>query len=132
MGFANFNAIFILFLYLIIEILYAKGLIKLLFATETFAVGVNMPAKTVIFNDLEKYDNNGLRNLRTDEYLQMSGRAGRRGLDKNGTVIILPTCNLPTHGILKSIMTVIKYKFLTFRKKTYKEFHAYALVDYLC
>ena len=44
----------------IIEILYAKGLIKLLFATETFAVGVNMPAKAVIFNDLEKYDNNGV------------------------------------------------------------------------
>ena len=89
----------------IIEILYAKGLIKLLFATETFAVGVNMPAKAVIFNDLEKYDNNGLRHLRTDEYLQMSGRAGRRGLDKHGTVIILPTMDLPNYATLKGIMS---------------------------
>lgn len=89
----------------IIEILYARGLIKLLFATETFAVGVNMPAKTVIFNDLQKYDNNGLRYLRTDEYLQMSGRAGRRGLDKNGTVIILPTMDLPEYATLKNVMS---------------------------
>lgn len=100
----------------IIEILYARGLIKLLFATETFAVGVNMPAKTVIFNDLQKYDNNGLRYLRTDEYLQMSGRAGRRGLDKNGTVIILPTMDLPNYGTLKSVMSgkspSIKSKFV--------------------
>jgi superfamily II RNA helicase len=100
----------------IIEILYARGLIKLLFATETFAVGVNMPAKTVIFNDLKKYDNNGLRHLRTDEYLQMSGRAGRRGLDKNGTVIILPTMDLPDYGTLKSVMSgrspSIKSKFV--------------------
>lgn len=89
----------------IIEILYAKGLIKILFATETFAVGVNMPAKLVIFNDLEKFDNNGLRYLRTDEYLQMSGRAGRRGLDKFGTVIILPTMDLPNYATLKGIMS---------------------------
>jgi superfamily II RNA helicase len=100
----------------IIEILYAKGLIKILFATETFAVGVNMPAKTVIFNDLEKFDNNGLRHLRTDEYLQMSGRAGRRGLDKFGTVIILPTMDLPNYITLKNIMSgkspSIKSKFI--------------------
>lgn len=100
----------------IIEILYARGLIKLLFATETFAVGVNMPAKTVIFNDLQKYDNNGLRYLRTDEYLQMSGRAGRRGLDKNGTVIILPTMDLPEYATLKGVMSgkspSIKSKFV--------------------
>ena len=63
----------------IIEILYSKGLVKILFATETFAIGVNMPTKTVLFTELEKYDNDGLRDLRSDEYLQMSGRAGRRG-----------------------------------------------------
>ena len=75
----------------IVEIVFGKGLIKLLFATETFAVGVNMPTKTVIFTELEKYDNyHGRRNLFTDEFLQMSGRAGRRGLDTKGTVIYLP------------------------------------------
>jgi superfamily II RNA helicase len=89
----------------IIEILYSKGLVKILFATETFAIGVNFPTKTVLFTDLEKYDNNGLRDLRTDEYLQMAGRAGRRGLDKFGSVIILPTMSLPSELTLKSMMT---------------------------
>jgi len=111
----------------IIEILYAKGLIKLLFATETFAVGVNMPAKTVIFNDLQKYDNKGLRYLRTDEYLQMSGRAGRRGLDKHGTVIILPTMDLPDYSTLKSVMTgnspVVKSKFVPSYQFVLKALH---------
>ena len=73
----------------IIEILYSKGLIKVLFATETFAVGVNMPTKTVIFTSLKKYSDSGFRYLNTSEYLQMSGRAGRRGLDKIGTVILM-------------------------------------------
>ena len=89
----------------IIEILYSKGLVKILFATETFAIGVNMPTKTVLFTDLQKYDNNGLRDLRTDEYLQMSGRAGRRGLDKFGSVIILPTMELSDQITFKNMLT---------------------------
>lgn len=88
----------------IIEILYSKGLVKILFATETFAIGVNMPTKTVLFSDLEKFDNNGLRSLRSDEYSQMAGRAGRRGLDKFGSVIILPTFELPCENNMKQIM----------------------------
>jgi len=99
----------------IIEILYSKGLVKILFATETFAIGVNMPTKTVLFTELEKYDNNGLRTLRTDEYLQMSGRAGRRGIDKFGSVIILPCFELPTEVDLRNIMkghnTILQSKF---------------------
>ncbi len=89
----------------IVEILFGKGFIKVLFATETFAVGVNMPTKTVIYSDLEKFDNKGRRYLRTDEYLQMSGRAGRRGLDKTGTVILLPTMEWPERNVLQSMMT---------------------------
>ena len=89
----------------VIEILFGKGLIKVLFATETFAVGVNMPTKTVIFPKLTKYSNKGFRNLRTDEYLQMAGRAGRRGLDKFGTVIILPNDELMEQNALKKMMT---------------------------
>ena len=88
----------------IIEILYSKGLIKILFATETFSIGVNMPTKTVLFTDLDKYDNKGKRFLRSDEYLQMSGRAGRRGLDEFGSVILLPTFDLLSEIELKSIM----------------------------
>jgi len=89
----------------VIEILFAKGLIKVLFATETFAVGVNMPTKTVIFPKLMKYSNNSFRYLRTDEYLQMAGRAGRRGLDKFGNVIILPNDELMESIELKKMMT---------------------------
>ena len=74
----------------IIEIIFSKGLIKLLFATETFAVGVNMPTKTVVFTELTKRDFNGFREVYTNEYMQMSGRAGRRGLDKIGSVIYFP------------------------------------------
>ena len=76
----------------IIELLFGKGLIKVLFATETFAVGINMPTKTAVFVGLKKYDEEkgGMRILTTAEYLQMAGRAGRRGLDTMGTVIYLP------------------------------------------
>jgi superfamily II RNA helicase len=76
----------------IIELLFGKGLLKVLFATETFAVGINMPTKTAIFVGLKKYDEEkgGMRMLTTAEYLQMAGRAGRRGLDTMGTVIYLP------------------------------------------
>ena len=64
-----------------------------------------MPTKTVVFSELEKYDKRGRRYLRTDEYLQMSGRAGRRGLDKVGTVILLPTMDLPEMSRMRDMMT---------------------------
>jgi superfamily II RNA helicase len=72
-----------------VEILFGKGYIKLLFATETFAVGINMPTKTVIFSSMTKYDGKSFRLLKSHEYTQMSGRAGRRGLDTVGNVIQL-------------------------------------------
>jgi len=74
----------------IIELLYCKGLIKILFATETFSVGLNMPTKTVIFTSINKYCNTGYRLLTSAEFIQMAGRAGRRGLDVEGYVIYLP------------------------------------------
>jgi superfamily II RNA helicase len=79
----------------IIEILFSKGFIKVLFATETFAVGINMPTKTAVFVGVKKYDEQyqDMRVLTTAEYLQMAGRAGRRGLDTMGTVIYLPDRN---------------------------------------
>jgi superfamily II RNA helicase len=73
-----------------VELLYSKGYIKLLFATETFAVGINMPTKTVLFTDICKFDGTNNRLLFSHEYTQMAGRAGRRGIDVVGNVIHLP------------------------------------------
>ncbi len=60
----------------IIELLFQQGLVKILFATETFAMGINMPARTVIFDSLRKHDGTQFRYLETSEYIQMAGRAG--------------------------------------------------------
>jgi superfamily II RNA helicase len=72
-----------------VELMFGKGYIKLLFATETFAVGINMPTKTVVFTDINKFDGSGMRPLLSHEYTQMAGRAGRRGIDTVGHVIHL-------------------------------------------
>lgn len=76
----------------IIERLYTMGLIKLLFTTETFAVGINMPARSVVFDSTLKYDGISLRPLRAREFHQMAGRAGRRGIDPVGFAypIVIP------------------------------------------
>ena len=97
----------------IVEILFSnkdndgnhKPLVKTLFATETFAVGVNMPTKTVVFTSLEKYTDGEKRYLKTHEYLQMAGRAGRRGIDKSGLVILLPNLGfLPKTFVMKNLL----------------------------
>ncbi|WEW59028.1 Antiviral helicase ski2 [Emydomyces testavorans] len=73
----------------IVEILFAKGLVKVLFATETFAMGLNLPTRTVVFSGFRKHDGRQFRDLLAGEYTQMAGRAGRRGLDTVGSVIIV-------------------------------------------
>ncbi|ESQ29526.1 hypothetical protein EUTSA_v10023236mg [Eutrema salsugineum] len=73
----------------VIEILFQEGLIKCLFATETFSIGLNMPAKTVVFTNVRKFDGDKFRWLSSGEYIQMSGRAGRRGIDKRGICILM-------------------------------------------
>lgn len=73
----------------LVEELYESRLIKLLFATETFAVGINYPVKTVCFESPIKYDGKEFRKLKPSEYFQMAGRAGRRGIDEKGTAIVL-------------------------------------------
>ena len=88
----------------VVEIIFKLGLIKVLFATETFAVGVNMPTRTIVFTELIKTTNMCKRFLNTAEYKQMSGRAGRRGKDTNGTVILLPLYDFPDLLDLKNVM----------------------------
>eukprot|EP00794_Sanderia_malayensis_P015879 gene15879-17479_t len=87
-----------------VEILFQKGLVKLLFATETFAMGVNMPARTVVFDNIRKHDGKGFRELLPSEYIQMAGRAGRRGLDSTGMVIILCKSDVPDIADLHRMM----------------------------
>ncbi|ORY67592.1 NUC185 domain-containing protein [Pseudomassariella vexata] len=74
----------------LVEILFAQTLVKVLFATETFAMGLNLPTRTVVFSGYRKHDGHSFRNLLPGEYTQMAGRAGRRGLDTVGSVIIVP------------------------------------------
>ena len=73
----------------IVEILFAKGYIKMLFATESVAIGLNLPVKTCIFTDIYKHDGTCMRVLQAHEYTQAAGRAGRLGLDTVGHVIHL-------------------------------------------
>jgi superfamily II RNA helicase len=70
----------------IVERLFTTGLIKLIFCTETFALGINMPASSVIFDELEKFNGVDFSYLMTRQYNQMAGRAGRRGMDEVGHV----------------------------------------------
>nr|XP_006817545.1 PREDICTED: helicase SKI2W-like [Saccoglossus kowalevskii] len=88
----------------VIEMLFQRGLVKLLFATETFAMGVNMPARTVVFDNIRKHDGTAFRDLLPGEYIQMAGRAGRRGLDTIGTVIILCKGDVPEMADLHKMM----------------------------
>jgi len=69
-----------------VERLFTEGLIKLLFTTETFALGINMPARTVVFDSLTKFDGVDFDYMKTRDFLQMAGRAGRLGMDKEGLV----------------------------------------------
>ena len=96
-----------------------KGYIKLLFATETFAVGINMPTKAVIFSSLTKFDGNKFRNLYSHEYAQMAGRAGRRGKDTRGYIFHLVNLfrenQIPNAGEMTKILSgkpeMLKSKF---------------------
>lgn len=88
----------------VVEMLFQRGLVKILFATETFSMGVNMPARTVVFDSIRKHDGTCMRNLLAGEYIQMAGRAGRRGLDSTGTVIVLCKGDVPETSELHKMM----------------------------
>jgi superfamily II RNA helicase len=99
-----------------IEILYDQKYIKVLFATETFAIGLNMPTKTVCFTSIYKHDGHSLRTLYPHEFIQMSGRAGRRNIDTIGHVILLTNLYEPLEStymkqLLHSPPKVLKSKF---------------------
>jgi hypothetical protein len=90
----------------VVEMLFSRGLVRILFATETFAMGVNMPARCVVMNGIRKHDGTRFRELTPGEYTQMAGRAGRRGLDTRGTVILLAWGDeIPSAASLKDMLT---------------------------
>ncbi|KAF7083726.1 hypothetical protein CFC21_087488, partial [Triticum aestivum] len=88
----------------VVEMLFCRGVIKVLFSTETFAMGVNAPARTVVFDTLRKFDGKEHRRLLPGEYIQMAGRAGRRGLDTIGTVIMMCRDEIPEESDLKNLL----------------------------
>lgn len=79
----------------VVEELFAGGLIKLVFATETLALGINMPARTVVIEKLSKFTGDGHELLQPGDYTQLTGRAGRRGIDIAGTAVVLHTQFVP-------------------------------------
>ena len=84
----------------LVEELFQAGLIKVVFATETLAAGINMPARTTVIASLSKRTDSGHRLLTSSEFLQMAGRAGRRGMDEQGHVV---TVESPFEGSREAV-----------------------------
>ncbi|MBJ7607670.1 MAG: DEAD/DEAH box helicase, partial [Candidatus Dormibacteraeota bacterium] len=99
----------------LVEELFQAGLIKVVFATETLALGINMPAKAVVVSSFSKFDGVGFANLTTGELTQLMGRAGRRGIDVRGHGVILKEQDVDIGTIYEVAMgpgPVIRSKFL--------------------
>ncbi|MEB3244901.1 MAG: DEAD/DEAH box helicase [Vampirovibrionales bacterium] len=88
-GFASHHAGLLPALKMLVEHLFQQGLIRAVFATETLAAGINMPARTTVITAISKRTDSGHRMLTASEFLQMSGRAGRRGMDETGYVVVV-------------------------------------------
>ncbi|MBT1171988.1 DEAD/DEAH box helicase [Bifidobacterium sp. MA2] len=88
-GFASHHAGMIALFRQIVERLFEEGLVKMVFATETLALGINMPARCVVVEKLEKFDGTGHVALTPGEFTQLTGRAGRRGIDTIGHAIVV-------------------------------------------
>jgi superfamily II RNA helicase len=88
----------------IIEMLFCKGMLPILISTETFAVGVNSPVRSVVFESLHKFDGSEHRLFKESEFVQMAGRAGRRGFDTEGSVFVLYDPTVPKNMMAKLIV----------------------------
>ena len=88
----------------IIEMLFCKGMLPILISTETFAVGVNGPARSVVFESLHKFDGSEHRLFKESEFVQMAGRAGRRGFDTEGSVFVLYDPTVPKNMMAKLVV----------------------------
>ncbi|KAG2484118.1 hypothetical protein HYH03_017069 [Edaphochlamys debaryana] len=133
----------------VVEMLFCQGYIKVLFCTETFAMGVNAPTRTVVFHSVRKHDGKNFRYLLPGEYTQMAGRAGRRGLDAVGHVLLavwddgrepvgeselramltgkgvkLESQFRLTYGMILNLLRVEDLKVEDMLKRSFAEFHA--------
>ncbi|HEY5114149.1 MAG TPA: DEAD/DEAH box helicase, partial [Nakamurella sp.] len=82
-----------------VEELFVAGLVKAVFATETLALGINMPARTVVLEKLTKYNGEGHADLTPGEYTQLTGRAGRRGIDIEGHAVVIWSPGMDPHAV---------------------------------
>src|SRR5690606_37890650 len=73
----------------VVEELFRARLLKVVFATETLALGINMPARTVVLEQLEKFNGEARVRITPGEYTQLTGRAGRRGIDTEGHAVVI-------------------------------------------
>jgi superfamily II RNA helicase len=88
----------------VVERLFTSRLIRMIFTTETFALGINMPARTVVFDELRKYYGSSFATLKTRDFYQMAGRAGRRGIDTAGFVYSRVNTRYTNPGELKRMI----------------------------
>src|SRR5699024_7288489 len=102
----------------IVEELFAAGLIKVVFATETLALGINMPARTVVIERLVKFDGESHKYITRGGYTQLTGRAGRRGMDIEGLAVVMwqPGLDPAANAALAAGRT---YPFTSSSKPTY-------------
>ncbi|KAG5522334.1 hypothetical protein RHGRI_034500 [Rhododendron griersonianum] len=91
-----------------IEELFQRGLVKVVFATETLAAGINMPARTAVISSLSKRSESGRIQVRSNDLLQMAGRAGRRGIDERGHVVLLQTPNEGAEECCKLLFSALE------------------------
>ena len=78
-----------------VEDLFIAGLVKLVFATETLSLGINMPARSVVLERLSKFNGEKHEIIEPGDYTQLTGRAGRRGIDTEGTAVVLHNYDIP-------------------------------------
>lgn len=104
-GFASHHAGMIALFRQIVERLFEEGLVKVVFATETLALGINMPARCVVVEKLEKFDGTGHVGLTPGEFTQLTGRAGRRGIDTIGHAVVVDH-----HGFIPATAAALSSK----------------------
>lgn len=104
-GFASHHAGMIALFRQIVERLFEEGLVKMVFATETLALGINMPARCVVVEKLEKFDGTGHVQLTPGEFTQLTGRAGRQGIDTIGHAVVVDH-----HGFLPATAASLSSK----------------------